>query len=94
MVNSGMALDDDTHDETGEIMTEVSIICDRCEDVLTAGAATYPEAQDKLVALAGDLSWYLADRVSANGTPAIPRPNRDLCSRCYERWLVAMAARK
>ena len=91
MVNSGMAFDDGTHDETGAIMTEVSIICDRCEDVLTAGAATYPEAQDKLVALAGDLSWYLADRVSANGAPAIPRPNRDLCSRCYERWLVAMA---
>ena len=81
---------DDTRDQDDEIMTEVSIMCDRCEDILTASAATYPEAQEKLVTLAGDLRWYVADRVSANGTAAIPRPNRDLCARCYERWLVAM----
>ena len=85
-----MAADDtqDENDENAETLTEVSIICDRCEDILTASAQTYPEAQDKLVALAGDLSWYLTERVSTNGAPAIPRPNRDLCARCYERWLV------
>jgi hypothetical protein len=69
-----------------ETTVEVSIICDRCEDFLAASAETYPAAQAKLMARAGELNWYVADRVSANGVPAIPRPRWDLCSKCYERW--------
>lgn len=73
--------DDDT------LFVEVSILCDRCEDMLAATADTYPAAQDALMDIARKIRWYVAERAGTNGSSLMKRPTCDLCPKCYQAWI-------
>lgn len=76
-----MADDDET-----PLFVEVSILCDRCEDLLAAKADTYPAAQDSLMDFVRKLGWYVAERAATNGS-SVMKPACDLCPKCYQAWI-------
>ena len=74
--------DDDT-----PLFVEVSILCDRCDDLLAATADSYSVAQDTLMDIARKLRWYVAERAASNGSSVTKSPTCDLCPKCYQAWI-------
>jgi len=74
-------------DDEEPTFVEVSILCDRCEDLLAATAETYPVAQYALMDIARKLGWYVAERASTNGSTLTNHPRCDLCAKCYRAWI-------
>ena len=73
-------------DDDVPVFVEVSILCDRCEDLLAATADTYSAAQGALLDTARKLGWYVAARVGTNGSYLTNLPSCDLCPKCYRAW--------
>ena len=73
-------------DDAEPVFVEVSILCDRCEDLLAATADTYSAAEGALLDLARKLGWYVAARAGTNGSHLNRLPACDLCPKCYRAW--------
>ena len=73
-------------DDDVPVFVEVSILCDRCEDLLAAMGDTYPAAQGALLDLARKRGWYVAVRAGTNGSHLTNLPPCDLCPKCYRAW--------
>jgi len=76
-------------DDDVPLFVEVSILCDRCEDLLAATAETFPAAEGALLDIARKLGWYVAVRAATNGSSLTKLPSCDLCPKCYRAWMTS-----